>query len=122
MTEGLDVHPSSLEQLHGRRPQLPEGPSTEHVEAWIELAGIVRDLLEDAVSRRAIAPRYGDPAAGVRDIADRARTGEESARRLPADVFTGLGAVLARACWTSARPPWSSGAQWPAPGTSSPRR
>ncbi|MEV0739483.1 MerR family transcriptional regulator [Streptomyces sp. NPDC050549] len=44
VTEGLDVHPAYIEQLHSKRPHLPEEPSTEQLEAWIELAEIVRDL------------------------------------------------------------------------------
>lgn len=43
VTEGLDVHPSYIERLHSVRPHLPEDPSTEQLEAWIELAEIVRD-------------------------------------------------------------------------------
>jgi DNA-binding transcriptional MerR regulator len=43
VTEGLDVHPSYIERLHSVRPHLPEDPSTEQLEAWIELAEVVRD-------------------------------------------------------------------------------
>ncbi|MEV4148711.1 MerR family transcriptional regulator [Amycolatopsis sp. NPDC049691] len=43
VTDGLDVHPGYLERLRDRRPRLPEEPSTEQLEAWIELAEIVRD-------------------------------------------------------------------------------
>jgi len=43
VTEGLDVHPAYVEQLRNRRPNLPEEPSTEQLEAWIELADLVRD-------------------------------------------------------------------------------
>lgn len=43
VTEGLDVHPSYIERLRSARPHLPEDPSTEQLEAWIELAGIVGD-------------------------------------------------------------------------------
>lgn len=43
VTDGLDVHPSYVERLHNQRPHLPEKPSTEQVEAWIELAEIVQD-------------------------------------------------------------------------------
>jgi DNA-binding transcriptional MerR regulator len=43
VTDGLDVHPGYVERLRSRRPHLPEEPSTEQVEAWIELAEIVRD-------------------------------------------------------------------------------
>ncbi|MGN5382413.1 MerR family transcriptional regulator [Streptomyces lasalocidi] len=43
VTDGLDVHPSYVERLHSQRPHLPEEPSTEQLEAWIELAEIVQD-------------------------------------------------------------------------------
>ncbi|WP_229713205.1 hypothetical protein [Streptomyces fuscichromogenes] len=43
VTDGLDVHPSYVEGLQSRRPRLPEEPSTEQLEAWIELAEIVQD-------------------------------------------------------------------------------
>jgi hypothetical protein len=43
VTDGLDVHPGCVERLHSRRPHLPEEPSTEQLEAWIELAEIVQD-------------------------------------------------------------------------------
>ncbi|TVT59323.1 MerR family transcriptional regulator [Amycolatopsis rhizosphaerae] len=43
VTEGLDVHPSYPDRLHSQRPRLPEEPSTEQLEAWIELAEIVQD-------------------------------------------------------------------------------
>ncbi|EOD70223.1 MerR family transcriptional regulator [Amycolatopsis vancoresmycina] len=43
VTDGLDVHPGYLERLRSRRPHLPEEPSTEQLEAWIELAEVVQD-------------------------------------------------------------------------------
>ncbi|WP_089104068.1 MerR family transcriptional regulator [Streptomyces hyaluromycini] len=43
VTDGLDVHPGYVERLYGLRPHLPEEPSTEQLEAWIELAEIVQD-------------------------------------------------------------------------------
>ena len=43
VTEDLDVHPSYVDRLRDQRPQLPEEPSTEQLEAWIELAEIVQD-------------------------------------------------------------------------------
>ena len=43
VTDGLDVHPGYVEQLYDRRPDLPEEPTTEQLEAWIELADLVRD-------------------------------------------------------------------------------
>lgn len=43
VTDGLDVHPEYVERLRSRRPHLPEEPSTEQLEAWIELADLVQD-------------------------------------------------------------------------------
>jgi hypothetical protein len=43
VTDGLDVHPGYVERLRTLRPHLPEEPSTEQLEAWIELAEAVRD-------------------------------------------------------------------------------
>lgn len=43
VTDGLDVHPRYVEQLHSRRPCLPEEPTSEQLEAWIELAELVQD-------------------------------------------------------------------------------
>ena len=43
VTDGLDVHPSYIERLHSMRPHLSEQPSTEQLEAWIELAEIVQE-------------------------------------------------------------------------------
>ena len=63
-------------------------------EGRMDLTEIDGRPLEDTVSRRAILARYGDPAADVHDIAERAREGEQRARRVLDDVFTGLGAVL----------------------------
>jgi DNA-binding transcriptional MerR regulator len=43
VTTDLNVHPSFAEQLHQMRPNLPEAPTTEQLEAWIELADLVQD-------------------------------------------------------------------------------
>ncbi|MEO3749519.1 ROK family protein [Streptomyces sp. B6B3] len=55
--------------------------------------------LEDSVSRRAILARYGGPGGDadvdVRDVADRARAGEERAARVLAEAFAELGTALA---------------------------
>ncbi|MDV7215869.1 ROK family protein [Streptomyces prunicolor] len=64
-------------------------------EGRMDLTEIDGRPLEATVSRRAILSRYGDPGADVRDIAGRARAGEERARRVLDDAFTGLGVALA---------------------------
>ncbi|MFC0433943.1 MerR family transcriptional regulator [Kutzneria buriramensis] len=43
VTEGLDIDPGYVERLRNQRPHLPDEPSTEQLEAWIELADLVRD-------------------------------------------------------------------------------
>jgi DNA-binding transcriptional MerR regulator len=40
---GLDVPPGFVERLRELRPQLPEDPTAAQLEAWIELADLVRD-------------------------------------------------------------------------------
>jgi len=40
---GLDIEPGLEARLRGGLPELPEEPSPEQVEAWIELAELVRD-------------------------------------------------------------------------------
>ncbi|WP_406841592.1 ROK family protein (plasmid) [Streptomyces sp. AHU1] len=63
-------------------------------EGRIDLTKIDGLPLEVTVSRRAIIARYGDPAADVRDIAERAREGEAKAHHVLHDTFTRLGAAL----------------------------
>ncbi|MGI5501822.1 MerR family transcriptional regulator [Lentzea sp. CA-135723] len=43
VTDGLTVHPAFVQHLHRLRPVLPEEPETEQLQAWIELADMVRD-------------------------------------------------------------------------------
>jgi DNA-binding transcriptional MerR regulator len=43
VTDGLTVDPAYVEQLHRMRPQLPEDPTTEQLQAWIQLADLVQD-------------------------------------------------------------------------------
>lgn len=40
---GLDVDPGFLSMMRGAMPDLPDQPSREQVDAWIELAGLVQD-------------------------------------------------------------------------------
>ncbi len=43
VSDGLDVHPAFVDRLRQKRPVLPEEPTTEQLEAWIELADLVRN-------------------------------------------------------------------------------
>jgi hypothetical protein len=42
-SDGLDVHPDFVERLRRTRPNLPEEPTTEQLEAWIKLADLLLD-------------------------------------------------------------------------------
>src|SRR5262249_22787165 len=66
ITDGLDVHPAFVEQLRRLRPNLPEEPTTEQLEAWIELAELVRD--DDF--RRSLREVFHDrfPGARAREV------------------------------------------------------
>ncbi|MCQ4043321.1 MerR family transcriptional regulator [Streptantibioticus rubrisoli] len=43
ISDGLDVHPAFVDRLRSMRPNLPAEPTTEQLEAWIELADLVQD-------------------------------------------------------------------------------
>ena len=73
----LDVDPALAERMRMARPDLPEDPSPEQVEAWIELAELVADpdfrrsiraMSERGASDRAAAQPPADQAA-ARDTA-----------------------------------------------------
>jgi DNA-binding transcriptional MerR regulator len=68
---GLDVDPDLATRMRMARPDLPDDPSVEQVEAWIELAelvadpdfrGRIREMSERAAADRAGAPE-ADPGA-----------------------------------------------------------
>jgi DNA-binding transcriptional MerR regulator len=59
---GLDAEPSIAARMRMATPELPDDPTTEQVEAWIELAELVRD--DDFRARvRAMARRSSDDRA-----------------------------------------------------------
>lgn len=43
IVDGLEVRPVLVERLRERRPKLPKDPTTEQLEAWIELADLAPD-------------------------------------------------------------------------------
>jgi DNA-binding transcriptional MerR regulator len=50
--DGLEVDPAFVARLRSARPALPEDPTPEQVDAWIELAGLVGDPAFRARVRR----------------------------------------------------------------------
>ena len=71
--DGLDADPGIVERMRMAMPQLPEEPTTEQVQAWIELAELVGD--PDFRGRvRAMAQRSADDRAAGGSVAVRAAT------------------------------------------------
>ncbi|ASO23149.1 DNA-binding transcriptional MerR regulator [Actinoalloteichus hoggarensis] len=60
VSEDLPVHPGYITMLHQMRPTLPEEPTTEQLEAWLELA----DMVRDADFRREVRQFFHDSFAG----------------------------------------------------------
>ncbi|WP_329494223.1 MerR family transcriptional regulator [Kitasatospora herbaricolor] len=90
--EGLDVGPEFLAGLRAAVPQLPEDPTAEQVDAWVELAELVQDAEFRAGVRRAAADQVGsrelvgepDPEAAVR-LAELVRERTAAARAAGVD-------------------------------------
>ncbi|MFC6091325.1 MerR family transcriptional regulator [Saccharothrix lopnurensis] len=80
VTDGLTVHPSFAEQLHRMRPTLPEEPTTEQLQAWIELADLVRDDAFRRSVRRFFHDAFSSP--GAMEVTTPAMMGLIEAHRL----------------------------------------
>ncbi|MFD9702296.1 MerR family transcriptional regulator [Lentzea sp. NPDC059081] len=63
VTDGLTVHPAFVEHLHRMRPELPDAPDTEQLQAWIELADMVRDAQFRAEVREFFRSCFTSPKA-----------------------------------------------------------
>ncbi|WP_329567054.1 MerR family transcriptional regulator [Kitasatospora sp. NBC_01266] len=63
--EGLDVGPEFIAKMRAAMPELPDDPSPEQTEAWVELAELVQDPGFRAGVRRAAEYQARDAAAGA---------------------------------------------------------
>jgi DNA-binding transcriptional MerR regulator len=88
--DGLDIDPDFAARMRAGRPELPDDPTPEQVDAWIELAELVRD--EDFRRRiRGMSQRHAaDRAAGTQQAGDPA-----AFQRVAALVAEKAGAALA---------------------------
>jgi DNA-binding transcriptional MerR regulator len=82
--DGLDVDPAFVARMRSAQPALPEDPTPEQVDAWIELAELVQDDDFRARVRSMSEQSAGQapPAADMRATADlvAARAGDAVAR------------------------------------------
>ncbi|MFJ8165914.1 MerR family transcriptional regulator [Streptomyces sp. NPDC096136] len=104
--EGLDANPEFVALMRSAMPELPDDPTPEQVEAWVELAGLCQDADFRSALRRLARDQAQEPAGedvvAVQDSIDRAireRVGEAAAVGLlpapatgvsPADALGGL--------------------------------
>ncbi|GAA0680984.1 MerR family transcriptional regulator [Kitasatospora atroaurantiaca] len=63
--EGLDVGPEFVAKMRGAMPELPDDPSPEQADAWVELAELVQDRDFRAGIRRAASYQARERAEGV---------------------------------------------------------
>ena len=61
VTDGLDVQEFFVDHLRPRRPELPEDPTSEQLEAWIELA----DMVQVASFRQAVRQHFCETFAAT---------------------------------------------------------
>jgi DNA-binding transcriptional MerR regulator len=74
---GLEIEPGFEAMMRSAAPELPEDPSPEQVEAWIELATLVRDedfraSIRQMSEQHAEQPPSGDMRAVAAQVAERA--------------------------------------------------
>jgi DNA-binding transcriptional MerR regulator len=84
---GLDADPGVVGKMRAASPDLPDDPTDEQVQAWIELA----ELVADEQFRRRVREM------AQRSDADRAASGETADRADPADQMRAANAVAQKA-------------------------
>lgn len=76
VTAGLDMNPDFDTTMRSAKPVLPDDPSPEQLEAWLELAELVQDkdfrariraMSEAAAAARAAGEPTGEPTAEAKD-------------------------------------------------------
>ncbi|MCX4747076.1 hypothetical protein OG455_16350 [Kitasatospora sp. NBC_01287] len=86
--EGIEVGPEFLAKMRAAMPELPDDPTPEQTEAWVELAELVQDPAFRAGVRKAAEYQ-------ARDIAASADTDPAANRALVDLVIARAGAALA---------------------------
>lgn len=64
MSRGLDIDPAFAERMRSAKPALPDDPSPEQVEAWVEFAELIQDADFRATIRRMSERQSEARAAG----------------------------------------------------------
>lgn len=114
--EGLDVGPEFVAKMRGAMPELPDDPTPEQADAWVELAELVQDPDFRAGIRRAAAYQARERAEGV-------RTGTGADKELVELVLLRTGAARASGIAPTAPQAarWSTNSPAPSPNSSAAR-
>ncbi|MDQ0378751.1 helix-turn-helix domain-containing protein [Amycolatopsis thermophila] len=67
VSEGLAVDPEFYERMRSAKPQLPDDPTPEQLEAWIEFAELIQDPGFRAAIRR-MSERHSDALAAGEEV------------------------------------------------------
>ncbi|MCR3749997.1 MerR family transcriptional regulator [Lentzea californiensis] len=70
ISEGLEVSPEFLDLMRNGRLVLPDEPSTEQLEAWIELANLLQDANFRREVKKALRETFSGPAAAMMTSAE----------------------------------------------------
>ncbi|RDI24753.1 MerR family transcriptional regulator [Lentzea flaviverrucosa] len=70
ISEGLEVSPEFLGLMRNGRLVLPDEPSTEQLEAWIELANLLQDADFRREVKKALRETFSGPAAAMMTSAE----------------------------------------------------
>jgi DNA-binding transcriptional MerR regulator len=87
---GLDANPDFVAMMRSAMPELPADPAPEQVEAWVELADLVRDPDFKASVRRMAEYQAADRSGGDVDASAQKRLGDEVTERVGAAMSAGI--------------------------------
>jgi len=96
---GLDANPDFVAMMRSAMPELPADPAPEQVEAWVELADLVRNQDFKASVRRMADYQAADRSGGDVDAGAQKRLGDEVTEQVGAAMSAGIdpASVQARA-------------------------
>src|SRR5215472_13409472 len=87
---GLDANPDFVAMMRSAMPELPADPAPEQVEAWVELAALVRDPDFKASVRRMAEFGAADRSGGDVEAGTHKRLADEVAERVGAVMSAGI--------------------------------
>jgi hypothetical protein len=87
---GLDASPAFVTMMRSAMPELPADPAPEQVEAWIELADLIRDPDFKASVRRMAEFQAGDRSGDDIEAGAHSRLSDEVCRQVGDAIAAGI--------------------------------